>query len=259
MMNRTTEWLNENMQRRYPFMDNYPMLASGIEVPDSLFLDFTAVVYDTAGVTASLVLTQVELATTPELTRLVILYFIDGLGSLFVLGLPESLPVYSEILYVTYNARHSFTFGPGIAELLAKYSDGVYTLDAPVPFIPTLFKSQDRHQVRSITCRNGNFTSTGVVALKEGYNCQIVVSKDNKVIQIGAVSGAGAGKDCSNPVAGAATCVNTLLRINNLHGSDDGTFMIVGGRGLEVVADPDNHTLTVRASKDITDRMCKSL
>jgi len=98
----------------------------------------------------------------------------------------------------------------------------------------------------------------GDVRLREGYNASIVQNTADNTITIGAAVGSGAGEPCgevplfdgesspvsssNNSLAGGPLCNETLRSINGIGGPQ---FTILGGTGVSIVPDPDNHCIEI--------------
>lgn len=102
---------------------------------------------------------------------------------------------------------------------------------------------------------------SGVLELKEGYNCRIMINESANSIEIGATLGAGAGRTCEDIIIDeggmhideeCASCDDYIRSING-RVTSDGKLLIIGGPGVVVVNDPPGHKVTVTLE---TNRHC---
>jgi hypothetical protein len=114
----------------------------------------------------------------------------------------------------------------------------------------------------------------GALKFREGYNMKIGVLEDSRTIQLNAGIGFGAGQPCSDRIIdtpgsssssggpdcsfeeGRCTeCDGMIVSVNGI-ASQDGSFMILGGQGVKVIDDVDNHKITVQLLE--ANRICQS-
>lgn len=115
---------------------------------------------------------------------------------------------------------------------------------------------------------------SGLLKFREGYNMKISLLEDSRTIQLNASLGSGAGQpcrdriidvhgsssssggpDCSFEESRCIECDGMIVSVNGMQ-SRDGQFMILGGQGVKVIDDPDNHKITVKFLE--ADRICQS-
>lgn len=245
----TTQWLNANEYRRYPFIEDEDMTSGGITVPESTFLDFRAVSYvQTPGTVVLNQFTVTEPGSGPRTVTFQFAFSASGDTFSFTVpanaGIPYSAEMHDSLVH------HIFAkIGSGISEL-AQNTPGTYSMDDPPALEPSRIQFQAEHRLGFVTAAGaGQDTLTGHVRMKEGYNCRIVI-RDNNHIRIDAARGHGEGISCERIDPDVVLCSESLLRINGLSAGDQGDFMLAAGDGTEVVPDPDNHRIIVRGTPD---------
>lgn len=157
------------------------------------------------------------------------------------------------------------------------YDNGTYICASPLPVEPALIQSAYNSFIKQIVvCNTGRpcpthccetssvidntvyIQSYGLinnVRLKEGYNCQILVSAKSNTVEIKAVKGGGDGPTCSDIRVTSEgvifdngslceSCQDYISSINGVETSD-GAFRITGELGLVVTSDAGSNKLFV--------------
>jgi hypothetical protein len=258
-MPRTTQWLNSNQYRRYPFVEDADLSGpSSFALPDGLLLDCGAATYQDGF--DALKLTQVQI-TQPTATKVVTLTFeYQPSGTTVTVEVPETAVHGYRVMVGSELTHHlTCTFGVGVAELVSQFALGTYTFTDAPEIEPALIVFHDRHRVSSVEAVGvDQDTLTGDIHVEAGFNCVILVTPGPpwpSQVVIRASKGAGAGIPCDALDDDVLSCNDVLLRINGLPGSDDGQFNFVGGPGVEVVPDPDNNQVIIRRRAADQDEM----
>jgi hypothetical protein len=180
MNERATEWLNQNANRRYPFIENTDMVAAstGARLPDNFLLDFNTVLYDTNYSTDVLACLQtVEILGTGPYTVIVTLAIeTDPLAPLVVFTLSSS-GTYPYVAQIHSAGIHTTAavFGAGVQEFAEQYGASLHPFDN-LPFEPARICVQSKRRVDSIVgTQTGSVPITGDIYVKEGYNCSIAL------------------------------------------------------------------------------------
>lgn len=250
---RQVEWLNSNAYRRYPFVEDESLVLSGgtLTMDDSVIVDFRGVSY----------------LYTNQAVRLLQVTIIPGIVNqgAFMFTYVGAPAVYNPFTFLVsanaaipyvatvHNAlaHHvSCVFGPGLAAFLQN-PGGTYVFDTPPQIEPALMAYQPTHRVTNVVgTKTGSVDlNNGNIFLEEGHNCQIDLNFYNNALTISAFRGAGAGVDCTPITSTVLLCKDILMRINGLHGNDQGDYIIGGMNGVEVEALPDDHTVVVRSTQ----------
>ena len=96
----------------------------------------------------------------------------------------------------------------------------------------------------------------GPLFLDDGYNTDVVINEEENSITIRAAIGAGIGEPCNWEDQGEPWCWGIIASINGILASDNGSFTIQGGPGVEVVALGD-HGLIVQIG-NVADMYCST-
>lgn len=252
-MLRRTEWLNSNAYRRYPFIPDSIMSASGLTLPDNAILDFRVSNYYLTPVDLSLI--NVELVDGG--TKTAIFTFIYGAGSRIYLSVPETAEFPYSVTEATESHYVVCTFGEGVKELFYAYVPGEYDFSDALPKIePVLLSFQLKHRVSKVTAHNDTGL-TGLINAEEGFNCNLEFTNNDNSIRISALRGAGAGLYCAEDDYDKEECIAALKRINGLVAGDNGDFLLTAGSGVEIVPDQANNRIIIRGVKSIRELICK--
>jgi len=249
-MARQTQWLNANHYRKYPFIEDSDLMADTVEVPDSAIVDLRGVSYFHAVTPVRLISVQIidPGGGSPRLVNFTFRYDGAVVYPTFVFSVPENAAFpFASTVHNSLVHHVTCTFGEGVADL-AQNTPGTYALNSLPRVEPALIGFQDKHRVVSVQAEGvGNDELSGIIYLEEGHNCSISVDTPNDRIRIAAEKGAGAGISCETLDPSLLLCPDVLLRINGLRAGDQGGFMLVGMDGVEIVPDPDNHVVVIRA------------
>ena len=256
-MPRQVEWLNANAYRRYPFIEDQQLVAGGLTMDDSVILDFNGVSYLQEPRLVALRSVTIVPGTVKQGTFTFEYVGGPGVYNPFSFTVPENAAVpYRAVEHVA--AAHYLTcvFGEGLNAFLQN-TPGTYTFSGAPQIEPVLVSFQPNHRLTNIvgTQPGSVDLNNGTILLEEGYNCQLDWNWHLNSIRISAVRGAGAGIDCTPATTGVVLCKDVLLRINGMHGSDQGDFILSGGSGIEVSAVPAEHKIVIKA-KTFDERQC---
>jgi len=256
-MPRQIQWLNANRYRHYPFVENSLFSTSGgIDLPTSAILDFKVVTYLNEATEVKLLKFVISNPGSGPRAGTFVFEYVDAPAGYneFSLSVPENAAFPfkatlhdSEVHYV------SCIFGAGIAELLQN-TPGIYTMNYKPQIEPALISFQNQHRVLSITAvGDDNETLTGNIHVEEGYNCSISILPTRNQVWLNAIRGAGAGISCDSTNPNIVLCSDRLLRINGMRAGELGEFQIIGGRGVSVSPDPDNHRIIIKGVNNQTE------
>jgi len=151
--------------------------------------------------------------------------------------------------------RITATYGPGIGTI-GDWGNGTYVFDEPPQIEPALLNFENKHRIDSVQALDpvDQQVLTGVVHVREGYNCRVsIIDADNLVI-VSAQRGAGRGIPCDSQEDDIVLCNEVLLRINGLVADSEGNFQFFAGAGVSIEADPGNHTVIFRSGLNDSDR-----
>jgi len=99
-------------------------------------------------------------------------------------------------------------------------------------------------RVRSMAAGVGDPVA-GAVVLREGHGVRITSSPGARpTVRVSGVPGAGKGVPCADPEDGVG-CADVLLWLNGLGADALGASELVGGFGVDIVAEPAAHRLTI--------------
>lgn len=249
-MPRSVQWLNANRYRRYPFVENSSLSASGgLVLPDSAIVDFqvTNYLYEAGPVR----LVQFTIVSGTPKTG--VFRFQYSVGDTVDLSVPESaaFPFRST---VHDSSLHNVVcvFGEGIIDLLQN-APGTYFINAEIE--PALCGFQDKHRLLSVEAE-GATTLEGPIVIREGYGCLVTIQTDQNAVRIAASKGAGAGIPCDELDPDRIKCNEVFLRINGLQADSLGAFTLVGMDGVEVIPEPDEHRIRIRAKIQQDELVC---
>jgi len=256
-MPRQVEWLNANAYRRYPFVEDQQLVSGSLTMDDSVILDFSGVSYlqDPRPVALQSVMI---IPGTPKQGVFTFMY-VGGpaVYNPFSFIVPENAAVPYQAVLHTVEAHYLVcVFGEGLQSFLQN-APGTYVFAGLPQIEPALVSFQPNHRVTNIvgTGAGSIDLGNGMILLEEGHNCQIDLNWYLNAISISAIRGAGAGIDCAPVTTGVLLCEDVLLRINGMHGNDQGDFILGGGPGVEVIGVPDEHKVIIRA-KTFDERQC---
>ena len=276
-MNRTMEWLNENQNRRYPFVDDADLSVAGhsFVVPNDLLLDIQAT--STLGVSTYFVLLDFTVAPDSKSIRL---HFVGGEPTYALqIDLNIDVPVtgvwpYTTVMILqvpywqggpgvvgTLQGVYTVTLGPGVVTL-AQNPPGTYTLAHPPQINPGLLMEQGLCRVDSLTSSDLNYPHdeiVGPITVQPGYNCETTCS--DGVLSFRAGSGFGAGVSCDLPGAGTpdptkVSCAEALLWFSGVSASQDGNVELAAGPGVVITPDPEHNTIYISGAKSLPNKEC---
>lgn len=242
MLQRTTEWLNSNRYRRYPFADDADM--SGI--PNDAVLDFQL----TAAFAGAARLTGLQ--TLAEFEGICFVFEADR--SIIRIELPPAAAYPYTVTGMTfYGLTYKVTFGEGCA--------GLFTAEATaramsVPLLPALVVVQDRHRLDSVTADDDDYHDTlmGVIEVRPGTNCDPVVVEGEVRIVCG--KGLGTGRACNEPEDTVISGVNALANINGQTPDDNGNIVIQMEGALIQASTEHPHELVVSSEAVLDQAKC---
>lgn len=242
MTQRILQWLNANAQRRYPFVDD-----ADPGVADNVILDFAGTVtddaYDGTGITL------VSVVVYPGVAGLLFQFVCSGVP--FSVEVPGNASFPYKVAGATDGLRYAVVFGEGCVNLFA--AEGAIR-PCQGQLLPATIAVSTRQRVNSITADGYAQTLLdGQVFIAPGHNCDPVVSPTK--IKLVAGVGYGTGEDCVPEANGVISCGNALLRLNGQAASEDGNINIKVV-GAEMVADPETHTITIRAGAAVKNVEC---
>ena len=250
-MIRQTDWLNLNRYRAYPFSEDSRLDAGSlVSFENSVLLDFQLVSYTLAP--RAVRLTQIEITNTPD-TAIFTFEYVGGGTFTLTVPVTASFPYAAKI---TSSAHYiQAIFGRGIVDLINDNAVGTYTLTYTPNIEPALTAFQPLHRVESIQAVEAtpDDVLTGTIHLEEGYNCRIEVNSDFDRVTINGRLGAGAGQDCTGP---QDECLDSLLCINGLHAGGYGDFLLQGHNGVDVIPEPENNRVIIRAQESMVNMVC---
>jgi hypothetical protein len=260
-MPRTVEWLNANAYRTYPLVEDQQLVMSGGEKLDKgALLDIRGVCYVHAQTKVHLesVLIVVP-AMGPNTATFRFVYEGAVSDQYFDVSVPENAAFPFASTVHNSSVHHiTVTFGEKVVAFMQNPA-GIYTFATPVQVEPALVNFQNEHRVSSIQATGVagyEDVLTGIIHVKEGYNCQVTVLPDTDVLRISGIIGAGRGISCETLDPAILLCPETLLRLNGLRAGDLGEFIVKGEDGVTLVPDPDNHSITISATKSYQDLEC---
>lgn len=253
-MPRQTEWLNANAYRSYPFVEDQLMTLSGLELDNSVILDFNGTSYLQNPTQVTLISVTI-IGGSPRQGIFTFMYNGPLVYNPFSFTVAETAAVpYRAVVYNAAAHHVTCVFGPGLQAFLQN-APGTYT--GALLLEPALMSFQPIHRVTNVVgTKTGSVDlDNGVIRVEEGHNCQVDMNWHMNTLRISAIRGAGAGVDCNPVTTAVALCKDVLLRINGLHGNDQGDFILGGGEGVEVENVPASNMIIIRA-KTFDERQC---
>lgn len=252
---RTTGWLNLNRYRRYPFIEDDPLVddSAVLTLPDSCVLDAYYVAY-TDSFDPQLRLHQVS---------------VDGGGASvtftfrvetatdYVIVVPASLdPTYEGRVRVNVGGALQtllrVVFGEGVAEIAANatYQGNTYTFTDKL-IEPAVTSLQGANRVQLV---NGY---DGPIYFADGTNTRITILESAGILRIVCSVGEGTGISCEEPPSGQQACDESVYYINGRHPDWLGRFGIRAGRGMTIEMDQANNKLILKSGFDKDRPGCK--
>jgi len=250
----TTEWINQNRYRRYPFIED-TVLEDGTAVmrlTDDCVVDAYFIAYNTALPNLRLHSVAVDGGGVS-----VTFTFRAGVASEYAIIVPGSVETtYEGTVRVTAGGLLSVLlrvmFAEGVAELASNpvYQGNTYTFtDALLE--PCVAVKQWNNRVASVNAK------TEEVYFGDGVNTRITLAPDLNVLRVTAAIGEGLGISCEPAAGGAADCSEAIYYINGRHPDWLGRFGLRGGGGIMIEADPANHKLTIKTAVDKRRPKCR--
>ena len=251
-MNRTVEWLNANQNRRYPFVDDDPMVLDYTgQLPVDLVLDFQFSIQqsDVQGAAAQLA----EIDVAPDRSALTFRFRVNSRYLVVEVPAAAVQPFTVDGTWVETGLIGNYTvcFGEGCAAFASSQAVGVHNASAQID--PALILTHQNCRVDSIGSPNGQQLQ-GVITVEPGYNCE--PTTDGTVLRFQAGQGAGAGQYCGDPLYDVLSCQNAWLWFNGQHASQDGNIVLAGGSGVQITPDPDNNTIVIQGSIGLANQEC---
>jgi hypothetical protein len=252
---RTTEWLNFNRYRRYPFIEDDPIVddTGVLALPDDCVVDAYYVAY-TEAANPQLRLHQVAVDGSGASVTFT---FRTGTAIDYVMVVPASLdPTYEGRVRTTIGASLltllRVMFARGVADVAANptYQGNTYTFSSKL-LEPAVTSRQAANRIELI---NGY---GGPIYFADGTNTRITLVESTNVLRVVCAVGAGMGISCEDPPGGEQGCDESIYYVNGRHPDWLGRFAVRGGSGITVDADPDNHKLTIKSGFDKDRPGCK--
>ena len=256
-MPRQIEWLNANAYRRYPFVEDHQLVAGGLTMDDSVILDFNGVSYLQEPRPVALQSVTILPGTVKQGTFTFEYVGGPGVYNPFSFTVPENAAVpYRAVVHTSAAHYLVCVFGAGLQAFLQN-APGTYVFGSAPQIEPALMAFQPNHRLTNVVGGTAGSVDldSGTILLEEGYSCRVDCNWHLNAIRISAVRGAGAGLDCTPASNDIVLCQDVLLRINGMHGNDQGDFVLGGGPGVEVSAVPDEHKIIIKA-KTFDERQC---
>lgn len=287
-MYRTTGWLHENAQRRYPFTDNCNLVYAPDDdvnthgdLPNDVLLDFSGTTDypDAAGL-----ITLTGFTTSP--THIDFAFHAGEYT--FTVTVPEtaSLPyrACSKVYFkrymrtradeeIPYDPEDSNTpiweqwgdvgpmspqpvlffavFGAGITRL-RELPAGTYNMLVPYPRIRECLVTRSLPRVDSLRAQ-GHEPVWGIITAAPGYNCETIVSARGVHLSVGA--GLGVGPYCKDDRA-TQKCSDVALFINGLPADHKGDFKLAAGAGVQLTNNKSRNKITISASTALKKLTC---
>lgn len=250
---RTTEWLNLNRYRRYPLIEDEPLVddTGVLELPDSCIVDAYYVVYSDVA-DQDLRLHQVSVDGGGASVTFV---FRVEAATDYTLVVPATLdPTYEGRVRVTTGSSLQtllrVVFAGGVAEIAADptYQGNTYTFTDKL-LEPSVTSLQGANRVTSI---NGH---VGAIYFADGTSSRVTVSESLNVVRVICAVGTGTGVSCEE--AGGKSCSESIYYINGRHPDWLGRFGLRAGPGMTIDANKDEHKLILKCGFDKDRPGCK--
>lgn len=248
-MTRTIQWLNANAYRNYPFVEDAKLdLSGGYTLDKGVLLDFRCVSYVHSQ--RAIRLKQIAVYAPPSGPKVASFSFVFDNAVTYgtiILYVPENGVIpYASTAHIPEAYHTTCLFGPGMAQIFA-LPPGTYSLLESPQIEPALIGYQPAHRVLSIRAEGPLETTvlSGDIHVREGYNCQVTVRPETDTVRISAIKGAGQGISCEKVDEGVLSCTDALLHLNGRRAGDSGEFILRGAFGVELFADPENHTIVI--------------
>lgn len=250
-MPRIVQWLNENSYRAYPFVEDSNRNCGSKVLPDNALLDFQLLEFEADPA-------FVYLHSIAVVGDLIDFEFRYGTTTR-VLTVSVAAPTHTPINYGTAEPyRITAIFGPGLEEI-ANWGDGTYDFVAPPAIEPALHNFENKHRVTLVQSldENSNAELSGVIHVREGYNCKVNIVPANDLVIVSAQHGAGRGISCESEEEDISLCGDVLLRINGLVADSEGNFQFFAGPGVSVMANAEGHEVIFKSAlKDSDNTRC---
>ena len=252
---RTTDWLNLNRYRRYPFIEDDPLVDDSdvLTLPDSCVVDAYYVVY-TDSVDTQLRLYQVAVDGGGASVTFT---FRAGTATDYVIVVPASLDP-------TYEGRVRINVGGSLQTLLrVVFAEGVAEIAANPTYQGNTYTFTDKWLEPAVTSLQGaNRVQLlngydGPIYFADGTNTRITILESSNVLRIVCAVGEGTGISCEEPASGAQGCDEAIYYINGRHPDWLGRFGIRAGQGMTLTMDTDNHKLILKSGFDKDRPGCK--
>lgn len=247
MMTRTTEWLNANRYRRYPFRDGTSLTCkTGQVLANDVLLD--------CQLTSRILARFPFVLLTVQVITDAILFCFGYDTVMCYAAIPVAATYPFTVTGISGGLRYSLVFGPG-CDTIQNFAHGTYELVTPPEIQPAIVIVQDRHHIDSVTAKGTDQdTLTGLIYVEPGYNCNPVITTDK--IHLSAGLGFGAGRYCVRLDGADVSCAEALLWWNGQNASEDGNIIIKGGAGVTVESRPDENLVVIRGSKALENLKC---
>lgn len=200
-MQRTTEWLNQNRYRNYPFVEDTVPTCNGAALPLDLLVDFSLIDYTHKVEATAVYLTSIEWAM-PE----VILSFGRSPNATdYRISVPvnAALPYTARLSYNSQGIHYDLvcTVDAGLA-VIAEWAEDTYAV-TNAKLEPGRWQFQPIHRLLSILGDSSTSVPVyGDIHFEEGYGIGITVTPALDQIRITAAPGSGKGRPCDDVAAG---------------------------------------------------------
>lgn len=200
-MQRTTEWLNQNRYRNYPFVEDTVPTCNGAPLPLNFLVDFSLIDYTHKVTATAIYLTSIEWAT-PE----IILSFGRSPNATdYSVSVPvnAALPYTARTSYDSQGVHYDLvcTVDAGL-EVIGGWVENTYAV-TNAKLEPARWQFQTRHRLLSIIGDSPSSVPVyGDIHFEEGYGIGITVTPALDQIRITAAPGSGKGRPCDDIAIG---------------------------------------------------------
>jgi hypothetical protein len=255
MPERTTEWLNLNRYRRYPFIEDDLLVddTNVMTVPDDCVVDAYYIAY--TDVTAPEL--RLHSIAVDGAGATVTFTFRAGVATDYVLVVPATVDP-------TYEGRVRNTVGGALITLLrVVFAKGVGALAANPTYQGNTYTFTDKLLEPAVTSLQGaNRVQRingydGLIYFADGTNTRITLREALNVLRITCGVGEGTGISCEEGDAGEEGCDESIYYINGRHPDWLGRFAIRSGPGITIAVDEVSHKLTIKSGFDKDRPGCK--
>ena len=250
----STEWVNQNRYRHYPFIEDTVLEddTAVMRVPDNCIVDTYFIAYNTDLPSLRLYSVAVDGGGAS-----VTFTFRAWAASEYAILVPGSVETtYEGCVRVTAGGLLSVLlrvlFAEGVAALAADpvYQGNTYIF-TDVLLEPCVASKQWACRVDSV---NGH---AGKIYFGDGANTRVTLIPALNVLRVTAAVGEGLGISCEEGPGGAAACDEAVYYVNGRHPDWLGRFGLRSGGGITVEADPANHKIKIKTGVDKKRPKCR--